>query len=190
MILNIEAKKTPVFWVLGIMLIYSLLMYEYFNTIGREISSINGKIVNSTIYQYIATFNFFIIILSAFVVWIISSFLFHIFSVLLGGVAEFKDFVKYSGLVYIFPAIGFVICLFLFNSVELPKTNIDVFFKTNTKLITINWIITISSFMCFVLLIPIIKYLYKINWLKAIGAIAIPLGSIILLGQLFSKFIF
>jgi len=190
MSLSIKTEKISKYWVLGIVLIYGLLMSEYMNTVNREVSSINGGITNFTIYQYIATFSFFTTILSAFIVWIISSFLFHIFSVLLGGVGEFKDFIKYSGLLYIIPLIGFGICIFLFESVELPNNNIDNFFKSNPVLILISWIINISSFLCFILLVPIIKHLYKINWLKAIGAIAIPLGSIYLLGQFFSKFIF
>jgi len=190
MILKIKTENIPNFWVFGIILIYSLLMSEFLNTVNREVSSINGGITNFNIYQYIATFSFFINILSAFIIWLISSFLFHIFSVLLGGVGEFKEFIKYSGLVYIIPLIGFGICLFLFESVELPNDNIEVFFKSNPVLISISWIINISSSLCFILLIPIIKYLYKINWLKAIGALVIPLGSIYLLGQFFSKFIF
>jgi positive regulator of sigma E activity len=164
-------------------------MSQYLNTVSREVTSINGGITNFTIYQYIATFSFFITIVSAFVVWIISSFLFHIFSILLGGIAEFKDFIKYSGLVYIFPAIGFAICLFLFESIEIPKNNMEIFFKSNRSLIAISWIINISSTLCFILLIPIIKYLYKVNWLKAIGAIAIPIGSIYLLGQFFAFYV-
>ncbi|MBI9069244.1 MAG: YIP1 family protein [Salinivirgaceae bacterium] len=189
MILKIKTEKIPKYWVFGIVLIYSLLMSEYLNTVSKAVSSINGGISNFTIFQYIATFNFFITILSAFVVWIISSFLFHIFSILLGGVAEFKDFIKYSGLIYILPAIGFAICLFLFESVEIPKNNIEIFFKSNSSLIAISWIINISSTLCFVLLIPIIKRLYNINWLKAIGAIAIPIGSIYLLGQFFANYV-
>lgn len=189
MILKIKTEKIPKYWVLGIVLIYSLLMSEYLNTVSKEVSSIKGGITNFSIYQYIATFNFFITISSAFVVWIISSFLFHIFAILLGGIADFKAFIKYSGLVYIFPAIGFAICLFLFASVEIPKNNIEMFFKSNSSLIAISWIINISSTLCFVLLVPIIKYLYNVNWLKSIGAIAIPIGSIYLLSEFFAKYV-
>ncbi|QZE15058.1 hypothetical protein K4L44_04310 [Halosquirtibacter laminarini] len=189
MTLYIKTKNIPQYWIWAVVLVYSLLMSEYFNTINREISSINGVSTNYSLYQYITTFNVFITVLSAFVVWLISSFLFHVFSILLGGAAEFKDFVKYSGLVYVIPAVGFTVCLYLIESVEFTKENFEVLFKSNTILISIRWIINISSSLCFILLIPIIKYLYKLNWIKAIGALAIPIGSIYLLGQFFSNYV-
>lgn len=189
MILKINTDKISKLWTLGIMLIYGLLMSEYMNTVSKEVLSINGGISNFSIYQYIATFNYLITIISAFVIWIISSFLFHIFSILLGGTADFKVFIKYSGLVYILPAIGFVICLYIFSSVKIPKNNIEIFFQTNSSLRLISWIVNISSTLCFVLLIPIIKYLYIINWLRALGALVIPIGSIYLLGQFFSNYV-
>jgi hypothetical protein len=189
MILKIKTEKIPQYWVWGIVLIYGLLMAEYMDTVSGEVASINGGLTNLKMHQYIAAFSFFTTIVSAFVVWIMSSFLFHIFSILLGGIAVFKDFVKYAGLLYILPIIGFAVCLFLFDSVEIPTENLESFFKVNSTIVTIGWIINSSSTLCFVLLIPIIKYLYKVNWLKAVGAIVIPLGSIYLLGTFFSNYV-
>jgi len=187
--MKIKTEKIPKYWGVSIVLIYSLLMTVYFDIVGEEVSSINSGIANLRMYQYISIFNFFIAIVSAFVIWVMSSLLFHLVSILLAGVAEFKDFLKYSGLLYVFPVIGFSICLFLFKSVEIPKDNIEIFLKSNKTMIVIGWIINISSSLCFVLLIPVIKYLYKVSWLKAIGAIVIPIGAISLLGMFFTEFV-
>lgn len=188
--MKIKIKKAPYYWGFSIVLLYSLLMAEYLNTVSREISFVaNNMILDTSILKYVYLSNHIITIISGIVVWIISSFLFHVFSILLGGQGEFKDFIKYSGLLYVFPLIGFTICLVLFDSLQLPDTNLDLFFSTNSQMIAIIWIINTSSSLCFLLLIPIIKHFYQINWLKAIGTILIPIGSIYLLGQFFANYV-
>ncbi len=188
--MSIKTQKVLHYWSFSIVLTYSLLMAEYLNTVGREVSfAANNMIPDTSILKYIYLSNYVITIISGIVVWIISSFLFHIFSILLGGQGEFKDFIKYSGLLYVFPLIGFTICLVLFESVQLPDTNLDYFFSTNSLVIAITWIINASSSLCFLLLIPIIKYFYEFNWLKAIGSVLIPIGSIYLLSQFFANYV-
>ncbi|MCF6297038.1 MAG: hypothetical protein L3J08_03495 [Flavobacteriaceae bacterium] len=183
-------KNISQFWAVGIILIYSLLMAEYFNSVTKEVTSIQGLDTSSSIYLYIASFNYFIVILTSFAVWLISSFLFHMFAILLGdNEVKFKEFIKYTGVIYIFPAIGFAFALYLFEAIKLPKDNTLEFFKVNKSMIAIGWIINISSSLAFILAVPIIKYLYHINWLKSFGAVVIPIASIYLLGQFFSEFV-
>ncbi len=186
--ISIKTEQISQYWVLGTVLIYSLVMAEYFNSISREIAIIQG-LVNNSIYTYISSFSFIVVILSAFVVWIVSSFMFHMFAVLFGGDSSFKDFQKYSGLLYLFPAIGFLLAIFMFDSIKLPKEDITTFLKSNETIVLINQITNISSTLSFVLLIPVIKYLYNINWVKAVGSVIIPIASISLIGRFFANYI-
>ncbi|MDC9722850.1 MAG: hypothetical protein PSN34_08755 [Urechidicola sp.] len=190
MILKDIQKNLSHFWAVGIILIYSLLMAEYFNSVSKLVTAMQGLDIRTSIYSYIATFNYFLVILISFAVWLVSSFLFHMFAILLGeNEVDFKNFIKYTGVIYVFPAIGFVIALFMFETIELPKDNALEFLKANKSMISIGWIINISSSLAFILVIPIIKHLYKINWLKAFGAVIIPIASIYLLGKFFSEFV-
>jgi len=190
MILKKIQSNISQFWAISIVFIYSLLMAEYFNSVSKVVTTIQGIDTGGSIYSYIATFNYFLVILTSFAVWLISSFLFHMFAILLGeNEAKFKSFIKYTGVIYVLPTIGFAIALYLFETIKLPEGNALEFLKTNKSVIAIGWIINISSSLAFILTIPIIKYLYKINWLKAFGAVVIPIASIYLLSQFFSEFV-
>lgn len=183
-------KNISHFWVMGIMLIYGLLLAEYSYLLSLKTITIqNAAFISNPVFTYFQSFSFIMTVVIAVVVWLISSFLFHLFAVLLGGEATFKDFQKYTGMCYILPSIGFCVVLVLFNDINFPKENLQDFFISNQSMILINWIITISSTLCFILAIPIIKYLYRVNWLKAVGAVVIPIGSIYLLGQFFGKYV-
>jgi len=191
MILKEFQRNISQFWSVSIVLIYSLLMAEYFNSVNKKVIEIQGVDINTTIYSYFATFNYFTVILISFAVWMLSSFMFHLFAYLLDGDIEvdFKNFIKYTGILYVFPAIGFIIALYLFGNIILPKVNALEFFKTDKTMVVIGWIINFSSSLAFILVIPIAKHLYKINWLKAFGVVIIPIASVYLLGQFFSKFV-
>lgn len=190
MILKNIRKNISQFWAVSIVLIYSLLMAEYFNSVSKLVTVMQGLDIRASIYSYITTFNYFLVILISFAVWLVSSFLFHMFAILLGeNEVKFKNFIKYTGVIYIYPAIGFAIALYLLEAIELPKDNVLEFLKTNKSMIAIGWIINISSSLAFILVIPIVKHLYKINWVKAFGAVIIPIAAIYLLGEFFSKFV-
>ena len=177
------------FWSVSIVLIYSLLMAGYFNGVDKKVAATQGLDISSSIYSYFATFNYFTVILISFAVWMVSSFIFHLFAYLLDGDIEvdFKSFIKYTGILYIFPAIGFVIALYLFGNIILPKENALEFFKADKTMVVIGWIINISSSLVFILTIPILKYLYRINWLEAFLSIFIPIASIYILSIFFSE---
>ena len=186
----INSKKISQFRVVGVVLIYGLLLSEYFSLLNSKMIAVQAsELMSNSIYSYFMSFSFVFTLLSTFVVWLISSFLFHLFAILLGGESTFKDIQKYTGLCYIIPLIGFIIAIVIFDRIEFPKENLNEFLATNKSIVLINWIINISSTLCFILPIPIIKYLYQLNWLKAIGAVVIPVGSIYLLGQFFADYV-
>ena len=177
-------------WVICVVLIYSLLMAEYFNTFNNKILMAQPNYSPNTIISYFMTFSYVVMVVMAFAIWIITTFLFHLFAILFNGNAQYKDFQKLTGLSYSVSAVFFLVTIFMFDGVEITQNDISDIFKTDPTMKIIAWLMNIAGFAYYLLVIPIIKYLYCINWLKSIGAIVIPIGSIYLLGQLFSKFIF
>ena len=187
---RLKADKIPQLWVICVVLIYSFLMAEFFNTLNSKLFYAQPNFSPNTIISYIMTFNYVLMIIMSFVIWIITSFLFHLFATLLSGNAQFEDFQKLTGLSYLISAIFFLIAIFMVEGVEITQSDISNNIETNQTLTIIGWLMNIAGFVYYLLVIPIIKYLYQINWLKSIGVIAIPMGSIFLLGQFFAKFIF
>jgi hypothetical protein len=187
---KMNPEKITQFWVVSIILIYGLLMSEYFNILRLKIIETQmHQFISNPIFNYLESFSFILMLFTAFVVWLISSFIFHLFAILMGGESTFKNFQKYTGLCYIIPIIGFIIAIVIFDRIEFPKENLNEFLVANKSMVLINWIINICSTLCFILPIPIIKYLYQLNWLKAIGSVVIPIGSIYLLSQFFANFV-
>jgi len=186
----LKIDKIPQLWVICVVLIYGLLMAEFFNTLNNKMFYAQPNFSPNTIFTYIMTFNYAIMIVMSFAIWIVTSFLFHLFATLLSGNAQFKDFQKLTGLAYFVSAIFFLIAIFMIESVEIKQSNTSSLFKPDPTMIIISWLINIAGFAYYLVVIPITKYLYNINWLKSIGAIAIPMGSIYLLSQFFAKFIF
>lgn len=177
-------------WAIGIVLINGLLMSEYFSILSSKIIAIQAaQLMTSSIYTYLLSFSFIMMLLSAFVIWLISSFLFHLFAILLGDESAFKNLLKCTGTLYLISAIGFLTTIFLIGNVKFSSIHTTEFLQSNRILSLNNWIINICSIIYYVFLIPIIMYLYKINWLKAVGAIVIPIGSIYLLGQFFAEYV-
>lgn len=181
-------KKLSTYWTLGIILIYGLLIGEYlycFN-VKFQIAS------NMSNWSYLKIYNnisFVLVVVSSFVVWLISSMLLHFFSILFGGNSNYKSLLKSSAVCYIIPAICYIIAIVVSDKIILPSINIQEFLASHKLMIFINWTINIGYIIYFLMLLSLIKYLYKINWLKAIGAIVIPIGSIYLLGLFFANFV-
>lgn len=186
----LKTKKIPMLWVICVVLIYSLLMAEFFNTFNNKILLTQTDFSPNTIISYFMTFSYVVMVVMAFVIWIVSTFLFHLFAILFNGNAQYKDFQKLTGLSYSVSAVFFLVIIFMFDGVEITQNDIPNLFKINPTMKIIGWLMNIAGFTYYLLVIPIIKYLYNISWLKSLGVVAIPVGSIYLLGQLFSKFIF
>jgi len=147
------------------------------------------NLTSNSVFDFVLQLQFVSTVVMTFAIWLVSSFLFHLSSILLGGEAHIKDFIKLTGLIYVFHAIFFLIAFCLLNNIEMTQSNVLDFIKTD-KTMRINvWLISIDGYIDYLATIVIVKYLYKINWLKAIGALVIPLGSIYLLGQFFAEYV-
>lgn len=186
---KISVDQIPQLWVLGIVFIYGLIVSVFINSIIDIIYYSQPGFTPSKVFTYIISLNYVLIIIMSFVIWIITTFIYHLFAMLLGGVAGFRQLQKMTGLANIIPAIVLFISINLIGSIDTPNSDIVEFFESNKKIELINWLTIVAVFLYYAIVILVVKYLYKINWLKSIGAILIPMGSIYLLGQFFAKYI-
>lgn len=186
----IKADRIPQLWVICIMLLYGVLMSEYFSTFNKKMLDAQSILVTQRLVSYLLTFNYLVITALSFVVWIITTLVYHLFAILFNGDGHFNELQKYTGLAYVFPIIILIIALFRLENTVIPINNFDNFIRNDNSIIILKWLIAIASYMNYFIVIPIIKYVYGINWLKSFGVVAIPLGSIFLLSQFFSIFVF
>lgn len=187
----VNAGGVSYYLVIVVVFIYGIVIAEYFSDINRRVLEIQAKeLTENSFFNFFMSFSFVMMVLSAFIIWLVTSLLFHLMAILFDGKFRFKGFIKYSGLLYIFPAIGFLVAYLLSSNVQLPENNIQEFLKTDGTFQTMSWIINVSSLVYYILLIPVVRYLYRINWVKATGAIAAPILSIYLIGFGLAKFVF
>ena len=188
-LINIE--KIPHYWILGIVLIYGLIMAEYYYTLSSKlVIGAANQLVSSSFFVFFMSFNFFLMVLSAFIVWIISSLLLYLILILFGGESIFENFKKISALCYIFPTISFILSFLLLEQIEIYEdVNIDNFLTMNKTMIKIGWIINIGFILYYLFLWLLLKYQTGLNWVRSLSVIIVPLGSIYLLGKLFSEYI-
>ncbi len=183
-------EKISYSWIFGIILIYSLVLAEYYYILNLTLIKYQAaQLVGSSLFSLFMSFSFVLTVFSAFVIWIISAFIFYLIIILFGGEIIFKSFQKLSAMCYIFPTISFIIAFVLFNKVKLTSSNINEFLTINKTMIQINWIINLGYISYYLTLISFIEYKTKINWLKSFSVIVIPIGSIYLLGQFFANYV-
>lgn len=188
--IHLNGERIPLLWVICVMLIYSLLMAEFFNTFNSKIFSAQPHFSPNTLFTYLMTLNYVLMIVMSFVIWIVTSFLFHLFAMLFDGQAEYKNFQKVAGLVYVVPAVFILIAIVLIDRVQVSQNNVSNFLETDETIRNTGWLMNMGGMAYYFVIIPVIKYLYDITWLKSIGVITLPMASIYLLGQFFVKFIF
>ncbi len=180
-----KIENIPQFWVISLILIYGLLLAEFSNTLNSKIFSDQLD----SVYSIFMNITCFVVIAMTFAIWLISSFLFHMFAILFNGKGQFREFLKLTGLFHAFSTIVLLILIFMVKDLELTQSHISRIFETNQTMRNISLILNITGFGYYIMIIPITKYFYKINWGKAIGALVIPIGSIYLLGQFFSNYV-
>lgn len=184
-----KIKEVPFYWAISIVLIYALLLSEYVYFLNSKLNLFQANTESLKYVKLFNNFTFFLVFISVFVIWLMSSMLFHLFSILIGGDLTYKTFLKSSVFSYIAPAICFLISIIIINGIKIPTENVQHFLETDKTISTVNLIINISYVIYFIVLLFIIKYLYKVNWVKALAVIVVPIGSIYVLAQVFGKYI-
>jgi len=185
----LKTEKIPQLWVIFAVLIYGLLLAEFTNAYYNKVFFSQPDFSPTSLFSYTMKISYILIIVMSFVVWIITSFIYHLFATLFGGSADFYIFQKYTGLVYFFSAIFILAALLIVDNVEITQDSVYKLLQENKAMRWISWLIYIPEYLYYIIIIPIIRYLYNINWLKSMGVVAIPIGSIYLLSQFFANYV-
>ena len=106
-------EKMPKWYGFLTILLYSLLLAEFLITTNHLVN--NNNLETDRLFVILARMSYIIIVLSAIVIWLISTFLFHLTAILFNGYAPFKHLLYISSYFYIIPAIFVFISIFLLN---------------------------------------------------------------------------
>ena len=128
---------------------------------------------------------FFVFVLSAIIVWIILSLVFHWTVLLFNGASDFKNFLFFSG--YGFGAMGitYLVVLFVYmtgipKGLAIEQMQQDVSFKNSLVLINIGFMIYYAW------IVYAMYFLHKLGIVKSIASVACPMLLYFILTQLFS----
>lgn len=166
-------------------IIYSLLLAEFISTLNNLIMY---GVVLSNIYEVFMKLGYFITIISGIAVWLVTMLLFHLTALLFDGNASFNSLLRISPYPYIIPAIAVLVAIILLGQISVDEIGNILELQKHKKLQTALSIINWSFIPYYLLLILQVKYLYNISWLKALGAIVIPVFAIWGITQLFTLF--
>ena len=114
-------EKMPKWYGFLTILLYSLLLAEFLITTNHLVN--NNNLETDRLFVILARMSYIIIVLSAIVIWLISTFLFHLTAILFNGYAPFKHLLYISSYFYIIPAISVFISIFLLNQYLQPIIN-------------------------------------------------------------------
>jgi len=180
--ITLSFDRLPKLWSFVCILVYSILAAQYYQLLLQKTTpqfAISSNAINWGL--------FIIIVISCIIVWLFSTFIFHLFSLLLGGVSTFGRLLRNNSFAYIVPAICLVIAVVILRGVQIPATPIaNNIVLQNPTIYLITSIINGSFIIYFIMVIFSIKYLYQLNFLKSIAAVVIPVGIIYLFSLLFS----
>ncbi len=165
----LKLSALPNLWFFGVVILYSLIMSEYYYHLNTcLILNQVDQLIDNSIFKTFISLSFFLIFLSAIIVWLVSSFIFYLFIVLFDGEIEYTKTIRLSAICYIFPAISFIVSIFILNNVistnnSLSLNNIDHFNS-------INQIINLGFILYYSVLLFLFRFSTNLSWLKAIGS--------------------
>jgi hypothetical protein len=172
----------------GIILLYSLLMAEFFSTVNH-LFLVNNDLNSNSLFTIFSRINYSVTILSGIVVWIISMFIFHLTALLFNGKSSFKRFLYISSYPYIIPLCMILSGILLLDSSQIAKTeDVANSLVGNSSFQLAMNLINYSFIPYYLIIILMIHYVYQIKYLYAFLSVAIPIFSIWGIVELF-KFI-
>lgn len=167
----------PKWYGLCVVLIYAALLAEYMSEVN-SIFLLQGLEISNVVKIFVRL-SYVVAILSSFAVWVVVALLFHFAALLLDGSQKFSKFLMASSFMYIFPAVGIFIAIFLLDGVNVEEgTNVMEELVQNERFRIIQYIVNGSFLPYYVISACIIHYLYKINWIRSFMSVIIPVASI------------
>lgn len=166
-------------------LLYSLLLAEFLITTNHLVN--NNNLETDRLFVILARMSYIIIVLSAIVIWLISTFLFHLTAILFNGYAPFKHLLYISSYFYIMPAISVFISIFLLNQkTEYSTSNAVTTLQNNYSLGLPIMLVNYSFIPYYLLCMILIHHLYKVRLRYAIASVVIPILSVWAITKLFT----
>ncbi|MCF0191109.1 MAG: YIP1 family protein [Marinilabiliaceae bacterium] len=167
--------------------VYGCLFAEYIS----EIATYNIIIDQGGISEILKVFlgvNFIITITSTMVVWVVFSLLFHIVALLLDGQGKYNDLLRVSSYTTILPSIAVAVAIFMLDEVYYADFSYMPSYEDvsiSDELMSSLNIINYTYISYYILNGVVVKFLYKLSWVKAILSILIPIVSIWGVSELF-----
>ena len=179
--INVGVRRQEWFMPSFIVVLYALLQAKFF------ISMMNLKSFGLEQEAFVV-FNvifFLVFVLSAIIVWIILSLVFHWTALLFDGASDFKNFLFFSGYGFGAIAITYLVVLFLYmtgipKGLAIEQMQQDVSFKNSLVLINIGFMIYYAW------IVYAMYFLHKLGIVKSIASVACPMLLYFILTQLFS----
>ena len=177
-------EKMPKWYGFLTILLYSLLLAEFLITTHLVN---NNNLETDRLFVILARMSYIIIVLSAIVIWLISTFLFHLTAILFNGYAPFKHLLYISSYFYIIPAISVFISIFLLNQkTEYSTSNAVTTLQNNYSLGLPIMLVNYSFIPYYLLCMILIHHLYKVRLRYAIASVVIPILSVWAITKLFT----
>jgi hypothetical protein len=138
------------------------------------------------IFISISRINYALTVLSGIVVWIISTFLFHLTALLFNGHSPFNRFLFISSYFYLIPAIVIVICIFILEDVQITNIeNVMIELMNNRSFKLSVHLINYSFIPYYAMIIILIHYIYQVKYIYALLSVVIPVGSMWVIAEMF-----
>lgn len=181
-----KLENLPKWYAFGTILLYSLLLAEFFHSLSAFTYLTDSL---GSILSIMLKINYAVIIAAGIVVWIIMSLLFHLMALLLDGQALFKRFLYTSAYFYLIPAVFILIAIFMLDGLEISDTpNAIAILQSDHSFKLAMALVNYSFIPYYLLCATLIHFMYKINYWKALASIAIPILSVWVITQLFILF--
>lgn len=169
-------ENLPQWYGLGVVFLYSLLLADFFSTFMHLFPY---KEVLSSVFTVILGVGYVVSILSAFILWFVYAFLFHLAALLFGGQASFKRFLVTSGYPYLLAACMVFVSILLLeniNPLSLGEPE-QLLLQDPAFQLAVNFI-NYSNILCYLIIAVIVHYMYRINYVYAALSVAIPATAI------------
>lgn len=179
-----KLENLPSWYAFGSILLYSVLLAEFFHSLS-SFAFFTDSIGN--ILSMILKINYVITIAAGVAVWIIISLLFHLTVLLLNGQALFNRFLCTSAHFYLIPAIFILIAIFILDGIEISGSpNAMTMLQDNDSFRLAMSLVNYSFIPYYLLCTLLIRFMYKINYWKALASVAMPILSVWGITQLFT----
>jgi len=175
-------EKLPVWYGLGVILLYSLLLAEFVSTF---LHLFPYEEVFDNVFRVILSISYAVNILLGIIVWIIYALLFHLMAMLFGGQATFKRLLFASAYPYLISACMVLVAIVLLGEVQplILGNSEELLIQNPTVQLTMK-LLNYSFYPYYLIVAVLIRYIYQINYIYATLSVAVPITAIWLVTEL------